>query len=1154
MARNPIETAEALQSIPQRTLDEYLRGVRNPPPGIPRYQIAAELARRVDMARRYAALSAQQATNEQTGTVVQDAMRLLNPGSVNPSPAGPSQLAARRVPSDLTGPNAPTTPPPLAPPSPMTTPPINAGIASEMPQQLAFSPQAMAAAQPMQAAGGTMGRTVYAKHGSKGEGVYTTGTAALIQALKKTKRNYAAGRPPFEREGSPYKTSPEEPLPLAVRLAQIAKTREPLARGGFAPNYQTQFAADGTQGRTVYAQFGYPPEEVPAPSSARPALTRAELDQARKMGATSIEEFDARQAGELEKADKLYADLLRKYRRALPRVKYPAFHGSSGRELLDKQSTKAEMRRLGIAPGPSAVVQLSDAQQREAAALEAANYLRASKPSAEPSTPPPMQMTAEEVRRANLGDEEAGRMTIEEPVDEEIGRPSLTPHEIRVDRAEAVEAEDAVRATEVRLTDRSGRPIMPPEGAFQYLDEQPDIMVRPHVDRVINDYFAGLPVDIHEENIEIKREFLKRLEKMWEGEESAQSVLQKFEAAKGGILKSAENYSARMAKAFRENVGPASPQVLEAPLNKVRLLNRESSPGSVVNSLQDTQIAGLGGLEIAADPRIPKDDPLARGPERAASRRQRSEFDVNIPGYVEPAGDGDSGVLTTDARGDPRRDTVPKNGILSEVKEPPVSIRPPDFDEGFAIGMAPVDLIQRGVSEPGAAAVDAAIADDPAGRGGSEAAAKYDYEVYFNAVKKSMGIVTDLSDAADVVAIDNKRTEKETATKDYFDKMYADLEANTSNTKEHLQKLEDMHTALTDFSETGKLPKDKKYALITEWLLQTAAGFLDPYDKEGRLKSFAEHVGESFKAYADIATEHKKQYLDGLKESFDSQKSISNMHITINNAAQSAKQSLILAHAAAKRGDEQVAAAWQANALKKLQIIETSKANLRRDMIGLMNAHSTMEAAKAATLTAGKESATGLRARRILEIQTSTLEEAFALQAQDPAAGNAMLEQYFIIDANGIVKMDDKGRPMVKESAFAAVYAKFPELRASGAYGGFSVGQERTGRKDLSKFISELEASWGRTQGLDAENWNEPAGRRARLVMDKIYPGWKAGDPIDKALFEKTYLETHHSAQINKPGMLLYDAYQAVKGAGGQQGELSEADREAMEKISPLTN
>ena len=163
MAFNPVEAAEALQTIPQLTLNQYMQ---NPPPGIPKYQVAAEVARRVDMARRYAALSAQQATNEQTGTVVQDAMRLLNPGSENPSPAGPSQLAARRVPSDLTGPNAPTTPPPLARPSPMATPPIGAGIVSGMPQQPGLSSQAMAAAQPMQAAGGTMGRTVYAKHGS----------------------------------------------------------------------------------------------------------------------------------------------------------------------------------------------------------------------------------------------------------------------------------------------------------------------------------------------------------------------------------------------------------------------------------------------------------------------------------------------------------------------------------------------------------------------------------------------------------------------------------------------------------------------------------------------------------------------------------------------------------------------------------------------------------------------------------------------------------------------------------------------------------------------------------------------------------------------------------------------------------------------------
>jgi len=32
---------------------------------------------------------------------------------------------------------------------------------------------------------------------------------------------------------------------------------------------------------------------------------------------------------------------------------------------------------------------------------------------------------------------------------------------------------------------------------------QPDAMVRPHVGKAINDYFAGLPLGVHEENIEI---------------------------------------------------------------------------------------------------------------------------------------------------------------------------------------------------------------------------------------------------------------------------------------------------------------------------------------------------------------------------------------------------------------------------------------------------------------------------------------------------------------------------------------------------------------------------------------------------------------------------------------------------------------------------
>ena len=57
MPYNPVEAAEALQSIDQQTLNQYMR---NPPPGIPAYQVAAEVARRADMAKRFAALDAKQ--------------------------------------------------------------------------------------------------------------------------------------------------------------------------------------------------------------------------------------------------------------------------------------------------------------------------------------------------------------------------------------------------------------------------------------------------------------------------------------------------------------------------------------------------------------------------------------------------------------------------------------------------------------------------------------------------------------------------------------------------------------------------------------------------------------------------------------------------------------------------------------------------------------------------------------------------------------------------------------------------------------------------------------------------------------------------------------------------------------------------------------
>jgi len=254
MPYNPIEAAEALQSIDQQTLNQYMR---NPPPGIPAYQVAAEVARRADMAKRFAALQAKERTDQQTGTVIEDVMKALNPGSVNPTPANPSQLASRPIPSNITGANAPMSPPAMRPPA--MQPPVNAGIASGMPTQPALSPQVM------QAAGGTMGNTVYAQRGRvPAGGVYARGSDALKKALemaRKEGRLYSESDRSFASDlKNPY---PEQELKRRAMLALLtspAVAEKNRAYGGMGAS---AFASNGTQGRTVYAEDGLVP--LPAP-------------------------------------------------------------------------------------------------------------------------------------------------------------------------------------------------------------------------------------------------------------------------------------------------------------------------------------------------------------------------------------------------------------------------------------------------------------------------------------------------------------------------------------------------------------------------------------------------------------------------------------------------------------------------------------------------------------------------------------------------------------------------------------------------------------------------------------------------------------------------------------------------------------------------
>ena len=339
MSYNPIEAAEALQSIDQQTLNQYMR---NPPPGIPGYQVAAEVARRADMAKRFAALDAKQKTDQQTGTVIDEVMRALNPGSVNPAPANPSQLASRSIPSNITGANAPMSPPAMRPP-------VNAGIASGMQAQPALSPQVM------QAAGGTMGRTVYARHGGvpAGEVYGAGGSDALEEALKRQRKSgarlYSKERSrSFEGDlKNPY---PEQELKRLAMLASSAREENNIAHGGMG---RTAFASNGTQGRTVYAQDGYVDPSIKMPNFPTRAAYEASIDPRRNEVAAS----EARARALQQQAEFT--------RRGGPDFTYPADpRASSGPEMLAAQETRQRMARFGINPdAPNAISALADAEQ-----------------------------------------------------------------------------------------------------------------------------------------------------------------------------------------------------------------------------------------------------------------------------------------------------------------------------------------------------------------------------------------------------------------------------------------------------------------------------------------------------------------------------------------------------------------------------------------------------------------------------------------------------------------------------------------------------------------------------------------------------------------------------------------------------------------------
>ena len=503
---------------------------------------------------------------------------------------------------------------------------------------------------------------------------------------------------------------------------------------------------------------------------------------------------------------------------------------------------------------------------------------------------------------------------------------------------------------------------------------------------------------------------------------------------------------------------------------------------------------------------IPKDDPLARGPERAASRRQRSEFDVNIPGYEEQ-----TGILS--GVGDPSAD--------ANQKEPPfLTEAAPDFDEGSAIGMAPPPPEARIKTEAPifdqvtVAAENQILADD-----------------------KDVNLPA--SSTGDIQADWQKRNE---ASEEFFKGRFDALKTNTANTTAEIGKIKTAAQNLLDFSKTGNLPKNQREAVLTAWFLRTGAAMLYGRDKKGNVLSFAENIGRALEIYSEVESEHKEEYLTGLKDSLNSQKAISELIIAADTAEQASTRALMLAKRADQLGNDRLAADWQKIALQKQKLVQDAYS-------AKVNATIAKQQADAQTLAAQKPTAATIQDGRVLAIQSSIYQQAVAIE--DTAASNAMLEKYFII-SNGEVVYGAKGLPLAREDAFMNLYKQDPILSRASAggitayqtfglgsrvsdaesdaqtsYGSFSEKGDFSGAEYIkaTNVIKELEKRGFRVKNEEGEwvPWQEGINKQAEIPQD---------------LFIKVYYEMNHRAEIGQ-GQLLENSYNRVAGAsipqaGGQ--------------------
>jgi len=182
--------------------------------------------------------------------------------------------------------------------------------------------------------------------------------------------------------------------------------------------------------------------------------------------------------------------------------------------------------------------------------------------------------------------------------------------------------------------------------------------------------------------------------------------------------------------------------------------------------------------------------------------------------------------------------------------------------------------------------------------------------------------------------------------------------------KASLEKISDGMAALKDFQETGRLPKKHRDALINAGLMEFGAALLDPNNP-----TLYGAFSAGLRGFQKIEKGKRKEYLDGLKYALTAETAQQTLAMKVRNSEAAARRQLAQFQVATQKGDEAAAVAAETRASNEIN-------NARRYALQLQTAEIAQITAFASILNATKP---GVRIQEFNMLMDKTLEEAQAL-------------------------------------------------------------------------------------------------------------------------------------------------------------------------------